>query len=621
MLAGLRANQLGLEWEAPTGKIKANYLGCITQLPMKGGKGGFKETYALADANRAAIGGWDIRPTPLGDALYASHVLDYDLVRQVREPLNKMEIFKGVWNPSFIGESQHATASHVIDHASTTHAQSLALLRADIQRFRSTHKIPTQGHITVIWSASVERPTLRDFSSAASLLNAIEVNDPEISPSLLYAVAACLEGCSFVNGGSQNTLCPGLAELAAAQMQAKGGKEGRRCYVLGTDFKAGQTKFKTAAVEYIRALGLTPTVIASSNHLGNNDMLNLTSKKTLDAKMRVKSDIFDGWEEHGVDHQVRVMYTPFIGDEKRDIVEYTSLGFLGSPHTMLTYTRCMDSILCVPLMLDVAVWCDYFARKSLSPEQAALATAYLFKVPEGAAKGADPGFFHQMDMLEKVLEGTRCSAMPPALRMLLARQATTAAMAKAQALQAQEEGGGMERADDEPWVGGLLCVGLSCLDLMLLGTLGEGETFGTIKTFQKQVFCPGGSAPQSSLAVAEMLHGLGGREGGRGKRQSVVKVLTKVGNDVHGEELLRHMEEAGVDTSLVLRDPSQCTSLAVLPILATTGARGCFANLHINDSFTPAEALEALREGRRDGGLQGVSALHFGYPHLMRQFQ
>jgi hypothetical protein len=28
--------------------------------------------------------------------------------------------------------------------------------------------------------------------------------------------------------------------------------------------------------------------------------------------------------------------------------------------------------------------------------QAAMATAYLFKVPEGAAKGCDPGFFHQM---------------------------------------------------------------------------------------------------------------------------------------------------------------------------------------------------------------------------------
>lgn len=33
------------------------------------------------------VGGdrWDIRATPLGDALYESHVLDYDLVRQVRE--------------------------------------------------------------------------------------------------------------------------------------------------------------------------------------------------------------------------------------------------------------------------------------------------------------------------------------------------------------------------------------------------------------------------------------------------------------------------------------------------------------------------------------------------------
>lgn len=34
-------------------------------------------------------------------------------------------------------------------------------------------------------------------------------------------------------------------------------------------------------------------------------MLNLTSKKTLDAKMRVKSDIFAGWEEE-VDHQVNI---------------------------------------------------------------------------------------------------------------------------------------------------------------------------------------------------------------------------------------------------------------------------------------------------------------------------
>lgn len=31
---------------------------------------------------------------------------------------------------------------------------------------------------------------------------------------MLYAAAAVLEGCSFVNGGSQNTMCPALFQLA-----------------------------------------------------------------------------------------------------------------------------------------------------------------------------------------------------------------------------------------------------------------------------------------------------------------------------------------------------------------------------------------------------------------------
>lgn len=164
-------------------------------------------------------------------------------------------------------------------------------------------------------------------------------------------------------------------------------------------------------MEYLRALGLSPRVIASSNHLGNNDMLNLTTKKTLNAKMRVKSNIFGPWEENDLDHKVSVMYCPYIGDEKRDFVEYTSLGFLGSPHTMVTYTRCMDSILCVPLMVDAAIWCDYFVNNNVSARDAARATAYLFKIPEGGAKGVDPGFFHQMKELDSVLEKTMCQGI------------------------------------------------------------------------------------------------------------------------------------------------------------------------------------------------------------------
>lgn len=119
--------------------------------------------------------------------------------------------------------------------------------------------------------------------------------------------------------------------------------------------------------------------------------------------MRVKSNIFGPWQEDELDHQVRVMYTPFMLDEKRDVVEYTSLGFMNCAHTMLTYTRCMDSVLCVPLMIDGAVWCDFFARSSSPSLRVAKATAYLFKVPEGGALGLDPGFHRQMSELENAL--------------------------------------------------------------------------------------------------------------------------------------------------------------------------------------------------------------------------
>lgn len=37
---------------------------------------------------------------------------------------------------------------------------------------------------------------------------------------MLYATAAVLEGCSFVNGGSQNTMCGALFKLAEVTRQS-----------------------------------------------------------------------------------------------------------------------------------------------------------------------------------------------------------------------------------------------------------------------------------------------------------------------------------------------------------------------------------------------------------------
>ena len=47
---------------------------------------------------------------------------------------------------------------------------------------------------------------------------------------------------------------------------------------------------------------------------------------------------------------------------------------------MLTYTRCMDSALCVPLMIDAVAFCHYFAARNVSAVDAARGLSYLFKV-------------------------------------------------------------------------------------------------------------------------------------------------------------------------------------------------------------------------------------------------
>ena len=495
LLSGVLANRHKIKWYGPRGEgpNEANYNGCITQLKQKGVHGGvgYKDKVSgLADATMAAVGGWDIRPAKLGDALFEGQILDYDLVKQVRNEMNeKYAVFKGYYDPRFIGTSQHEGATYVLSKNEVPNAaEALKALRADIRYFKWKNGVV--GHTTVIWSASVEpnSPFCMEgggLDTAGELLKSIEMSEEErggpLPPSLLYATAAVLEGCSFVNGGSQNTLCGGLSDLARQQLGV---------YCLGTDFKAGQTKFKTAAVEYIRTMGLTPKVIASSNHLGNNDMHNLaTGDAARMAKLRVKHNIFAAWEED-IDHKVSVMYTPMINDEKRDFVEYTSLGFLNQHHTMVTYTRASDSVLCVPLMIDAAVWCDFFSKRSWSYENVAKALAYLFKVPEGGAKGVDPGFFRQMQELDnQVMTASNKKESSNTKRSVKFK-----------------EGQVEETIMTEwkiPYDVGIICAGLACVDMQLISATGEGGE--SIETFAGEKSMGGGSVSMGKSGRSSIL--------------------------------------------------------------------------------------------------------------------
>jgi len=99
----------------------------------------------------------------------------------------------------------------------------------------------------------------------------IKSGHEEVAPSTVFAVASILEGAPFINGSPQNTSVPGCIELA----------EKHSSFLGGDDFKSGQTKMKSALVDFLINAGVKLTSIASNNHLGNNDGRNLSSSKAI----------------------------------------------------------------------------------------------------------------------------------------------------------------------------------------------------------------------------------------------------------------------------------------------------------------------------------------------------
>ena len=246
---------------------------------------------------------------------------------------------------------------------------------------------------------------------------------------------------------------------------------------------------------------------------------------------------------------------------------------MGVEHTMVTYTRCMDSALCVPLMIDAAVFCAHFADRAAPAADAAAALAYLFKLNEGAAEGVDPGSSRRPPPSTPSSSGcrrrrrSRRRRRPPA-------------------------GGG-----------------------------GASARLGAVR----RPVLPRHAAPRRRVADdargdrrlravrrprrrIDLEHGGGAR--GLGARAAVLGV---VGDDGHGAELRRQWAAAGVDASLVVTTTERSTSLAVLPVFAG-GGRGCWVDLSANELLDDGAALAAMRAPAAAAALGGCRAIHVGYP-------
>jgi len=354
----------------------------------------FYRVLPLVDPDDLAVGGWDINGADLATAMKRARVLDVDIQRQLATQMKEIKPFPSIYYPEFIAANQSERADNVLLPGGTR-AQHLEALRTDIRNFKAQHGL---DKVIGLWTANTERFCCIDpevHNTADGIMAGVENNSSEVSPSTLFGVAFVLEGCSYINGSPQNALVPGLVDLARRH----------GVFVGGDDFKSGQTKMKSTLMDFLTGAGLKVESIASYNHLGNNDGKNLSAPSQFRSKEISKSDVVDdmvaangGMYGEGMekpDHCVVIKYLPHVGDSKRAMDEYTSRICMNGENIISMWNKCEDSLLAVPLILDLVVLTEFAERlkikvsdgqwQSLDTVHSLL--SYLLKaprVPDGA---------------------------------------------------------------------------------------------------------------------------------------------------------------------------------------------------------------------------------------------
>ncbi|KAK4191567.1 inositol-3-phosphate synthase [Podospora australis] len=370
LTAGIIANRRGLVWETRKGEQAANYYGSVIMgSTVKLGtdtKTGddvnipFHDILPMVHPNDLVIGGWDISKLDLAKSMDRAHVLEPTLKALVRKEMSAMVPLPSIYYPDFIAANQEDRADNLIpgDKASWEHVEKI---RQDIRDFKAANNL---DKVIVQWTANTERfaELIKGVNDTAdNLLKAIKEGHPEVSPSTVFAVSCILEGVPFINGSPQNTFVDGAIELA----------EKHNAFIGGDDFKSGQTKMKSALVDFLINAGIKLTSIASYNHLGNNDGKNLSSQKQFRSKEISKSNVVDDMvkansvlyaPDEKPDHCVVIKYMPAVGDDKRALDEYYAEIFLGGHQTISINNICEDSLLASPLIIDLVIIAEMMTR-------------------------------------------------------------------------------------------------------------------------------------------------------------------------------------------------------------------------------------------------------------------
>lgn len=354
-----------------------------------------KDFVPLANLQDIVFGGWDLYEDNVYQAAVHAKVLESSLLEAIKPELEAIKPMKAVFDRTFVknldgtyvktGATKWDLAKQVMD---------------DIENFKDANDL---NRVVVVWCGSTEIffEASEVHSSIASFEQGLKDNDPNISPSMIYAYAALKLGVPFANGAPNLTIdIPALVELS---------KE-TNTPIAGKDFKTGQTLMKTILAPGLQARALGVHGWFSTNILGNRDGLvlddpdNFKTKEV--SKLGVLEDIFkpetnpDLYGE--IYHKVRINYYPPHGDNKESWDNIDIFGWLGYPMQIKVNFLCRDSILAAPIVLDLALFIDLAKRANMSGIQEWL--SFYLKSPQTAPElRPEHDIFKQLIKLQNTL--------------------------------------------------------------------------------------------------------------------------------------------------------------------------------------------------------------------------
>ena len=358
----------------------ANPVGSFSLLgKMRVGRGEKKqykhvgEIVPLTNLKDVVFGTWDVFTDNAYESALYCQVLKKEDIEPVRDELERIKPMKACFDPDYAKNLVDPQFGRVPDPLwampADTRWNYAQNLRRDIQNFKKENGC---DRVIVFWIASTEKYIQRNdqvHGTLAGFEAAMKADDREhLSPSMIYAYAALMEGCPFIMGAPNVCVdIPAMFELSRKQGLP----------IVGKDFKSGQTMMKSALAPTLRTRMLGVEGWFSTNILGNRDGQVIEHPDNFETKRISKASSVEYILEQdeypelysNIYHKVKINYYPPRKDNKESWDNIDIFGWMNYPMQIKVNFLCRDSILAAPICLDLMLFTDLALRAGLSGVQ------------------------------------------------------------------------------------------------------------------------------------------------------------------------------------------------------------------------------------------------------------